>query len=376
MGTGQCALGAIRSIKDDKNIKIIVIGNEKKGLAQYSRYVDTFYPCNENDINNIYSVLDEINKQYDKIILIPTGSDFWVNIIIKAPGNFDNFITDIDPQYSKLMEKSYQQKLAEECGVPYPESYKICNNEDLNNACRVLHFPCVVKPVSRVVKELPFRIRSYKTPENLIKDIVPFLGQCDFLASTQIVGEDKRLYTYGSLAVGGNVTVEYSGRKLTQRPMQFGVAGIAESIALIEEIQHYSKELLKKANFSGISQIEFKQDKHDGKYYLMEINPRIWLWAQIATESGVNLPLAYYYYLSNLGTVKYVQNNKKVMFISGLSLFDNTFREKNFTWIKYYFKSRFVKHIYGIKSLKDMEPYRVERKRFLKKIIHKTKNNM
>ena len=82
MGTGQCALGAIRSIKDDKNIKIIVIGNEKKGLAQYSRYVDTFYPCNENDINNIYSVLDEINKQYDKIILIPTGSDFWVNIII------------------------------------------------------------------------------------------------------------------------------------------------------------------------------------------------------------------------------------------------------------------------------------------------------
>ena len=271
------------------------------------------------------------------------------------------------------MEKSYQQKLAEECNIPYPASYKVSNTQDLKEACKLLRFPCVVKPVSRVEKNLPFRIRSYKTADKLEKDIMPLLGSCDFLVSTQIMGPDKQLYSYGSLAVEGNVIAEYTGRKLTQ---QFGVAGIAESIDLIEEIQHYSKKLLKRSKFSGISQIEFKRDVHDGKYYLMEINPRIWLWAQTATESGVNLPLAYYYYLSNLNTPTYVQNNKKVMFISGLSLFDNTFREKSLIWVKYYLKSKFIKHIFGIKDAKDIAPYRVERRRFLKKIIHKTKNNM
>ena len=61
LGTGQCALGTIRSLKDDENIKIIVVGDGKKGIAQYSKYVHKYYSCDENDVNNIYSVLKKIN---------------------------------------------------------------------------------------------------------------------------------------------------------------------------------------------------------------------------------------------------------------------------------------------------------------------------
>ncbi|MFA6618142.1 MAG: ATP-grasp domain-containing protein [Candidatus Neomarinimicrobiota bacterium] len=369
LGTGLCALGTIRSLKEDEDISIIVMGNEDKGLAQHSKYIDAYYPCKEDDLNDIYAVLKKINDFYQNVIPIPTGADFWVNVIINAPIKLDHFITDLKPEYSELMKKNVQQKLAEKTKIPYPPSCRVHSREDLNKACESLIFPCVVKPVSRVDRKAPFRIRSYKKANALFKDIEPLLGTYDFLVSTHIMGPDKNIYTYGSFAVDGIVKAHYTGRKLTQRPMKFGVAGFAESIKDIKTVSEYSKRLLNESNFSGISQIEFKKDKETGKYYLMEINPRIWLWIQTATASGVNLVLAYYDHLAKRPP-KTHQQSKKCMFINGLSMFDNSFREKNLTWLFYYIKSRFVPHIYSIKDRKDPKPYKIERQRFYKKIIH------
>lgn len=369
LGTGQCALGTIRCLKDDRNIRIIVMGNQSRGLAQYSKYIDAFYPCDENDPKDIYSVLIKINDLHHKVIPIPTGSDFWVDILINNPIKLEHFITDLKPGYSELMKKNVQQKLAERCNIPYPPSVTIHSQNDLLNACRSLRFPCVVKPVSRVDKSVPFRIRSYQTPEKMMRDIEPLLGKYDFLASTEILGPDKNIYTYGSFAVNGEVKAHYTGRKLTQRPMKFGVAGIAESVNDIKVVTESSKRMILESDFSGISQIEFKKDRRSGKYYLMEINPRIWLWIQAASESGVNLVLAYYDHLAKRPPKTYKQS-KKCMFINGLSMFDNTFRERNLTWLFYYIKSRFVNHIYSIKDRQDPKPYTIERQRFLKKIIH------
>jgi len=373
LGTGHCALGTIRSLKANPDIPIIVMGNREKGLAQHSRYVDDYYPCDQNDLSNVYRVLKKIDDSYDKVIPIPTGSDFWVDVMINSPVEFKHFITDLKPHYSDLMKKSVQQILAEKCRVPYPASIEIKNKDDLGTACETLEFPCVVKPVSRASGTVPFRIRTYKTPDQLKGGIQGLLNECDFLASDLIPGPDKNIYTYGSFAVKGEVKAEYFGRKLTQRPMHFGVAGIAESIYDVPQLRTYSTAMLKDIGFSGISQIEFKKSTRDGKFYLMEINPRIWLWMQAAAESKVNIALAYYSHLAGLREKKYHQSGK-CMFISGLSMFDNTFREKDLTWLPYYLKSRFTRHIYSIKDRRDPEPFRIERRRFLKKFIRKTIN--
>ena len=42
--------------------------------------------------------------------------------------------------------------------------------------------------------------------------------------------------------------------------------------------------------FHGISQVEFKRDPRDGRYKLMEINPRLWQWHGLAAACGVDLP--------------------------------------------------------------------------------------
>jgi len=40
--------------------------------------------------------------------------------------------------------------------------------------------------------------------------------------------------------------------------------------------------------------VEVKRDPRDGRDYLIEVNPRSWLWISLATAAGVNIPLAAY----------------------------------------------------------------------------------
>jgi len=47
--------------------------------------------------------------------------------------------------------------------------------------------------------------------------------------------------------------------------------------------------LLRALSFHGISQVEFKHDPRDGRYKLMEVNPRLWQWHGLATATGVDL---------------------------------------------------------------------------------------
>jgi len=36
--------------------------------------------------------------------------------------------------------------------------------------------------------------------------------------------------------------------------------------------------------------VEFKRDPRDGKFKLMEINPRLWQWHGLAAACGIDLP--------------------------------------------------------------------------------------
>ena len=52
--------------------------------------------------------------------------------------------------------------------------------------------------------------------------------------------------------------------------------------------------LLQELRYHGVSQVEFKRDPRDGRFCLMEVNARHWMWHSLAAASGVNLSLAAY----------------------------------------------------------------------------------
>ena len=48
--------------------------------------------------------------------------------------------------------------------------------------------------------------------------------------------------------------------------------------------------LLAALRFTGLAEVEFKRDSRNGKYKLLDVNPRVWGWHTLSNRAGVDFP--------------------------------------------------------------------------------------
>jgi predicted ATP-grasp superfamily ATP-dependent carboligase len=43
-------------------------------------------------------------------------------------------------------------------------------------------------------------------------------------------------------------------------------------------------------HYTGLAEVEFKYDQKDGRYKLLDVNPRAWTWQELCAAAGVDFP--------------------------------------------------------------------------------------
>ena len=192
----------------------------------------------------------------------------------------------------RLADKEEQLRAAWRSGVATPRTVFIKTERDVTSPeVASFIFPAIFKPA----ESLAFK-RRFKRPvlEIATREALPTVyarvADCGTLMLQEIIpGGDDELYTVGSyLDAQSQPLALFTGRKLRQHPRQFGTARFAESLWL-PDLADAAVRLLTELRFHGVSQVEFKRDPRDGRFKLMEVNARHWLWHALATASGVNL---------------------------------------------------------------------------------------
>jgi predicted ATP-grasp superfamily ATP-dependent carboligase len=174
--------------------------------------------------------------------------------------------------------------------LPCPDSVVINSSLDYNTVC--LNFPLVAKPTFgfnggmgvRFVKsmgELFDYVNKNSTdyPVLLQKFIEGFDVTCNVLCNNGKI----EAYTMQKAALVKSVKVT------PQHEFSF-----FHDDALLELM----RDLMKALNWSGVANIDFRYDKTDNTYKVIEINPRFWLNTEASALAGVNFP--YLYCLSTL----------------------------------------------------------------------------
>jgi predicted ATP-grasp superfamily ATP-dependent carboligase len=190
---------------------------------------------------------------------------------------------------SRLQSKRVQLERAAEVGVDVPRTAHPGSADDALSAAADIGYPVLVKPSNpdgfkRRFRRQAFRCDGVRELERAYADAEPFAPMVQEL----IPGGDDELYTVGSyIALDGTVLGLFSGRKLRQSPPGVGTCRVGEAV-WVDEAVSAAMRLLRAFTFHGLSQVEFKRDHRDGRYKLMEINPRLWQWHGLATALGVD----------------------------------------------------------------------------------------
>jgi D-aspartate ligase len=276
-------LAAIRSL-GRAGLRVLALDHRPSALGFRSRYAERLL-CpdpfeDEHRFVNFVRALGEV-------VVFPTHDDS-LNAIARYADDLE--VLTPFPAWDvleRMQSKRTQLEEAQAAGVDIPETRFPASAAE----ARGLSFPLIVKPEHPVEFKRRFRRQAFRC--DTVAELERAYAQTEQfgpIVQELVPGGDDSLYSVGSyLARDGRELGVFCGRKLRQTPPGIGTCRVGEAV-WIDEVVDAGLRLLRAFGYHGLSQVEFKHDARDGRFKLMEINPRLWQWHGLATACGVDLP--------------------------------------------------------------------------------------
>ncbi|CAM3418604.1 hypothetical protein [Zobellia roscoffensis] len=294
-----------------KNIALLYHGNQ---IARFSRKLKEKRKIGTGR-EDLLIALEDFSKKYTKLVIYPTDDHQMENLLaLKNQIEPYCFLPFNPDNLHKVADKAVQYQFCEKLGVPYPKTIEVKSEADINNI-KLLALPLLIKPNKREdLKIKVFRscaVNSWEDFEAVQEQLKTFMEKgVAFIASEIIPGHTNgTIYAYTAYRSQRTKKIlnEWIGKKLTQFPDDYGVFSSASNEAP-EIIKKQGRVLLEGMSLYGICEPEFKLDKRDGKYKLMEINLRSMMWHRTGFLSGVCLQYTQWCDALDMPIPKYVQN--------------------------------------------------------------------
>jgi D-aspartate ligase len=291
-------LAAIRSL-GRQGLRVLALDHRPYALGFRSRYAEPrLAPDPLDDEEGFIAALHEIADETDGPLPVFPTHDEHVNAIARHADALSERYRFPFPSWEvleRIQSKRHQLETADAAGLPVPRTFHPTSRDEALAAGEELGFPVIVKPSANVGfrrshRRQLFRCESATDLDGAYEAAAPF----EPMVQELIPGGDEELYTLGSyVSPGGEALGLFSGHKLRQTRGYMGSARIGEAV-WVDEVVEEGLAFLRALGYHGISQVETKRDPRDGRYKLMEINPRLWQWHSLAAACGVDLPYIAY----------------------------------------------------------------------------------
>jgi D-aspartate ligase len=110
------------------------------------------------------------------------------------------------------------------------------------------------------------------------------------LVQEMIPGSGGSQFSFAALCCDGKTIASLTARRTRQYPIDFGYSSSFVETMDVPEIVAPSQRLLAAMGFTGIVEVEYKFDFRDGRFKLLDINPRLWTWSPLGGRAGMDFP--------------------------------------------------------------------------------------
>lgn len=296
-------LGVIRSLGSAGCDVELIASTKKKGssvIASCSRFVASAMEIQSlkiqgDDGENIIEVLTEKGiKHQGKAVLFPTD-DFTAYVIASNYERLEPYY--IMPSTAKtsgfcitdIMDKSFQHRLAEKCGLPVPWECVIPLQGEIVIPDE-MHYPCFVKPLQSVSGSKNEMKCCYSRNElsSCLEEMKKFYGDRSVLIQDFLEIRDE--YDLSGVCADQDVLIPGIIKKDRIAQFEKGVTmtGKMYSTEILSEIMTEVREFLKELHYTGMFDMEFIQT--GDRIYFNEINLRSGGPSYFYYLNGINLP--------------------------------------------------------------------------------------
>lgn len=293
-------LSVVRSLARH-GVRVLAGDYVDRSLGRASRYARQFakYPDPRRSPEGLVDFLLARRRAWRRAVLIPTH-DEEVEILSRHKRTLEEFFIPLVAEpavVSIAMQKYKTYELCEDLGIPHPRTVRMVAGRSPREA-RSFPLPCLVRPVCGGEFRARYGGRNAlvpATPQQLERylDEAEAAG-LEVMVQELIPGADDTHYAYiGYWDAAHRPVAEFACRKLRQNPPNFGAGRVFVSIRN-DQVMGQARRLLAAMDYTGPVEVELKRDARDGLYKVIEINARSIMEMQLAIDSGVDLPWAWY----------------------------------------------------------------------------------
>ncbi len=312
-------LGIIRSL-GMLDVPVFSVIEDRFAPAAISKYLTGTFVWDTRDLprSRLLEGLERIGRQLKlPTVLIPTDDAGAILIAEEALTLRQWFLF---PKLRSgiprsLADKSQLHTLCKQLGVPCPRAISPGTISEVYEFIDTAAFPVVVKP-SRPWLSSKVKMSIASSPRALLDLYRQSEAQVpsNLLIQEYILDGEDWLFN-GYCNATSECLVGFTGRKLRSFPPHLGCATLGRSVtnpALLRQ----AEALVKAISYAGIMDVDYRFDKRDGQYKLLDFNPRIGAQFRLFEDSErIDVARALYRDLTGVSVRKSPQTDGRVFVV-------------------------------------------------------------
>ena len=282
-------LGIVRAF--GKEGFIVDLVGEDNSISAYSKYANkvVFHQSqfNQGSIDQLISFLKA--NRYDLLLPVSAKSVQFVSQNKELIAKYSGVVVAEIELIEKCLNKDETFSELRSIGISMPSTWVFQSFDELEKSISDINLPVVVKSKNEFGKIDP---KYIYTTTQLLRTVASYYSdQGAFPLIQEYIEGDG--YGFFALYKNGICQSYFMHKRVREYPATGGASTCALSV-YDSILLHEGSKILDHMRWHGVAMVEFKKSRHNGKYYLIEINPKFWGSHDLALESGVNFPMEVY----------------------------------------------------------------------------------
>jgi predicted ATP-grasp superfamily ATP-dependent carboligase len=281
-----CKIGALAIMRSlgSQQVPVYGVDEDPQSPALMSLYCRHKFikEFDEDRPEEYLSHLLHIGKQIgSQTILIPTSDELSVFVAQNSQALSQLFLfPKIDTTLAtELSSKEGMYKIAKKNRIPTPSTLFPRNLNDVMEFSEKMDFPVMLKGIhgNRLEVRTGLKMVAVRSKEELF-EYYRHLEDPDspsLMIQEYIPGGDDQVYIFnGYFSENSKCLAAFTGFKVRQFPIHVGAASLGEC-RWNEDVSKMTTAFMKRIGYRGILDIGYRLDPRDGRYKVLDINPRV-----------------------------------------------------------------------------------------------------